>query len=89
MSSSVALVQKSYIRFSLPLQPPFNFAAQPTFMPMRNCAAMHFNDSLLIEQFTGMPGRYVRLRNTLLEFCEILGRTNDHVPEQAFYIHEE
>jgi F-type H+-transporting ATPase subunit beta len=42
----------------------------------------------VIEQFTGMPGRYVRIRNTLREFSEILGRTNDHVPEQAFYVQE-
>jgi hypothetical protein len=58
-----------------------------------------FNDSLLmamlkglsqllhvIEQFTGMPGRYVRIRNTLLEFSEILGGTNDPFPEQAFFV---
>jgi F-type H+-transporting ATPase subunit beta len=36
------------------------------------------------EQFTGTPGKYVRLEDTIRGFQEILGGTHDEVPEQAF-----
>jgi len=38
------------------------------------------------EQFTGFPGRYVPLEETLRGFGEILDGQHDDVPEQAFYM---
>jgi F-type H+-transporting ATPase subunit beta len=36
------------------------------------------------EQFTGIPGRYVPLRETIRGFREILDGKQDELPEQAF-----
>ncbi len=36
------------------------------------------------EQFTGIPGKYVSLRETVRGFREILDGKHDHLPEQAF-----
>lgn len=36
------------------------------------------------EQFTGIPGRYVPLRDTIRSFREILDGKHDDLPEQAF-----
>ncbi len=38
------------------------------------------------EPFTGSPGRYVTLEDTLRGFGEILDGTHDELPEQAFYM---
>jgi F-type H+-transporting ATPase subunit beta len=38
------------------------------------------------ERFTGVPGRYVPLAETLRGFSEILDGQHDEVPEQAFYM---
>lgn len=38
------------------------------------------------EQFTGTPGKYVPIKETLRGFREILEGMHDHVPEQAFYM---
>ncbi|MBI4928545.1 MAG: F0F1 ATP synthase subunit beta [Anaerolineae bacterium] len=38
------------------------------------------------EQFTGRPGRYVSLRETVRGFREILDGKHDDLPEQAFYM---
>ena len=38
------------------------------------------------EQFTGSPGRYVKLEDTIRSFKEMLAGTHDHLPEQAFYM---
>jgi F-type H+-transporting ATPase subunit beta len=38
------------------------------------------------EPFTGMPGRYVALEETLRGFREILEGRHDTLPEQAFYM---
>ena len=38
------------------------------------------------EQFTGTPGRYVRLADTIRGFREILEGKHDELPEQAFYM---
>lgn len=38
------------------------------------------------EQFTGRPGRYVPLRDTVRGFREILDGKHDDLPEQAFYM---
>ena len=38
------------------------------------------------EQFTGMPGRYVDIKDTVRGFREILDGKHDAVPEQAFYM---
>ncbi len=38
------------------------------------------------EQFTGTPGVYVRLEDTIRGFREILDGKHDNLPEQAFYM---
>ncbi|MDH4139488.1 MAG: F0F1 ATP synthase subunit beta, partial [Coriobacteriia bacterium] len=38
------------------------------------------------EQFTGIPGRYVPVEETLRGFKEICDGVHDNVPEQAFYM---
>ena len=38
------------------------------------------------EQFTGTPGRYVRLEDTIKGFKEIVEGKHDDLPEQAFYM---
>ncbi len=38
------------------------------------------------EQFTGQPGAYVDIKETIRGFKEILGGKHDDVPEQAFYL---
>jgi F-type H+-transporting ATPase subunit beta len=38
------------------------------------------------EQFTGTPGQYVPLRETIEGFKELVAGNVDHIPEQAFYM---
>ncbi|WP_413576385.1 F0F1 ATP synthase subunit beta [Bdellovibrio sp. HCB290] len=38
------------------------------------------------EQFTGLPGRYVDIKDTVKGFKEILEGKHDALPEQAFYL---
>ncbi|MFN7728889.1 MAG: F0F1 ATP synthase subunit beta [Bdellovibrio sp.] len=38
------------------------------------------------EQFTGLPGRYVDIKDTVKGFKEILDGKHDSLPEQAFYM---
>ena len=38
------------------------------------------------EQFTGKPGRYVKLADTIRGFKEIVNGEHDDLPEQAFYM---
>jgi F-type H+-transporting ATPase subunit beta len=38
------------------------------------------------EQFTGIPGKYVTLKETVQGFKEILDGKHDNLPEQAFYM---
>jgi F-type H+-transporting ATPase subunit beta len=38
------------------------------------------------EQFTGIPGRYVTLKETIRSFREVVEGKWDHLPEQAFYM---
>ena len=38
------------------------------------------------EVFTGSPGKYVSLRDTISGFKAILSGEYDHLPEQAFYM---
>ncbi|NPB06277.1 MAG: F0F1 ATP synthase subunit beta [Aquificae bacterium] len=38
------------------------------------------------EQFTGIPGKYVKLEDTIRSFKEILSGKYDHLPENAFYM---
>jgi F-type H+-transporting ATPase subunit beta len=37
-------------------------------------------------QFTGFPGRYVKLEDTVASFERVLSGEFDHLPEQAFYM---
>jgi F-type H+-transporting ATPase subunit beta len=38
------------------------------------------------EQFTGMPGKYVDIKDTVKGFREIMDGKHDSIPEQAFYM---
>ena len=38
------------------------------------------------EQFTGLPGRYVKIADTVKSFREIVDGKHDDLPEQAFYM---
>ena len=38
------------------------------------------------EQFTGAPGRYVKIADTVKGFKEIVEGKHDDIPEQAFYM---
>ena len=38
------------------------------------------------EQFSGIPGKYVKLEDTIRGFKEIIEGKHDNVPEQAFYM---
>ena len=38
------------------------------------------------EQFTGAPGRYVKIADTVRSFKEIAEGKHDDIPEQAFYM---
>ena len=41
--------------------------------------------NFVAEQFTGRPGKYVSLPDTIRSFREILDGKHDDLPEQAFY----
>ena len=38
------------------------------------------------EQFTGIPGKYVKLEDTVRSFQELVDGKHDEIPEQAFYM---
>ena len=38
------------------------------------------------EQFTGIPGAYVKIADTVRSFKEVLDGKHDSIPEQAFYL---
>ena len=38
------------------------------------------------EQFTGRPGKYVKLEDTIRSFKEVVEGKHDGLPEQAFYM---
>src|SRR5881296_2260026 len=38
------------------------------------------------EQFTGIPGKYVPVKDTIAGFKEVIAGNMDHIPEQAFYM---
>lgn len=38
------------------------------------------------ERFTGRPGRYVKVQETVAGFRQILDGEMDHIPEQHFYM---
>jgi F-type H+-transporting ATPase subunit beta len=42
--------------------------------------------NFVAEQFTGTPGQYVKLEDTIRGFHEILEGMHDELPEQAFYM---
>ncbi len=37
-------------------------------------------------EFTGTPGKYVKIQDTVAAFQEIVEGKLDHIPEQAFYM---
>jgi F-type H+-transporting ATPase subunit beta len=38
------------------------------------------------EPFTGQPGKYVKLEDTIRSFRQVVDGKCDHIPEQAFYM---
>ena len=42
--------------------------------------------NFVAEQFTGIPGRYVSLKDTIRGFKEVVEGKHDDLPEQAFYM---
>src|SRR5438876_10385882 len=42
--------------------------------------------NFVAEQFTGTPGEYVKLEDTIEGFTQILDGVHDELPEQAFYM---
>jgi F-type H+-transporting ATPase subunit beta len=42
--------------------------------------------NFVAEQFTGTPGKYVKLEDTIDGFRQILDGKHDDLPEQAFYM---
>ena len=38
------------------------------------------------EQFTGIPGKYVKVADTIRSFREVVEGKHDEIPEQAFYL---
>jgi F-type H+-transporting ATPase subunit beta len=42
--------------------------------------------NFVAEQFTGQPGKYVKLEDTIAGFSEIIEGKHDDLPEQAFYM---
>jgi F-type H+/Na+-transporting ATPase subunit beta len=42
--------------------------------------------NFVAEQFTGTPGEYVKLEDTIRGFTEVLDGKHDELPEQAFYM---
>jgi F-type H+-transporting ATPase subunit beta len=42
--------------------------------------------NFVAEQFTGTPGQYVKLEDTIRGFQEIIEGKHDELPEQAFYM---
>ena len=38
------------------------------------------------EQFTGTPGKYVLIKETIESFKEVISGNMDEIPEQAFYM---
>jgi F-type H+-transporting ATPase subunit beta len=42
--------------------------------------------NFVAEQFTGTPGEYVKLEDTIRGFVEVLDGKHDDLPEQAFYM---
>jgi F-type H+-transporting ATPase subunit beta len=42
--------------------------------------------NFVAEQFTGTPGEYVKLEDTITGFQEIIAGKHDDLPEQAFYM---
>ena len=50
------------------------------------CSASSRSRSIVAEVFTGTPGEYVRLEDTVRGFQEIIEGKHDDLPEQAFYM---
>ena len=40
----------------------------------------------MAQQFTGMEGKYIEVKETVRGFREILDGKHDDLPEQAFYL---
>ncbi|HEV3152473.1 MAG TPA: F0F1 ATP synthase subunit beta [Candidatus Baltobacteraceae bacterium] len=51
----------------------------------RRMQRMFSQPFFVAEQFTGTPGKYVKLTDTIAAFKEILDGKVDHLPEQAFF----
>ncbi len=59
-------------------------ATRPWLLPLLACSrAAHLQ---VAEVFTGTPGKYVDLKDTITAFKGILGGKYDDLPEMAFYM---
>ena len=52
----------------------------------READFLHLATLRVAEQFTGTPGKYVKLADTIRGFKEIVEGKHDDLPEQAFYM---
>src|SRR5487761_799691 len=52
----------------------------------RRMQRMFSQPFFVAEQFTGTPGKYVKLEETISSFAEVIDGKLDHLPEQAFYM---
>ena len=50
----------------------------------RRIPVLLYHKTLMAEQFTGQPGSYVPVADTVRGFKEILEGKYDHLPEDAF-----
>jgi len=57
-----------------------------TFTRARKIQRFLSQPFFVAEQFTGIPGRYVKLKDTIRGFKEIVEGKHDNIPEQAFYM---
>ena len=55
-------------------------------MPFSEIERFLSQPMFVAEVFTGQPGKYVKLEDTIRGFTEILDGKHDELPEQAFYM---
>ena len=49
-------------------------------------SALHVQPFAVAEQFTGIPGKYVKLEDTISSFERLVAGEFDNLPEQAFFM---
>ncbi len=56
------------------------------YKDLQDIIAILGQPNFVAEQFTGIPGKYVRVADTVRSFQEVLDGKADELPEQAFYM---